>query len=398
MKLRFLIAALCLLGIGVWSSGCADKEPLGDPIDPSHFDGPVYMRILSGGRYAIVNNSNYTLAHVTGSLIVVDLQERKILPDATFAVPSLSRCFTLNPDESRLYLVDSQRDSLLVYKVTRTSDSSQPVEFEQILLSDIEKEDLDGGIEVGEDPNGCVFVDRGAGKNNRVYVSNVTTADVTVFDPDENVVYDYNQQESDKTGLRLDSVETLEMRRPYIGIGANRFFKDPSTGLLWLTVTGSDDVFVLDPMEDEIEAVVEMDGITPSGGTRSAVVSGGVLWASHNGLDGVVAADVSDVSDDGQPWEILTGRWFDFVATGKDPEDIALNATGDLLYVANFGERSVSVVDTSIRAVVSSIEVGKAPLELVVNSDRNELYVINFLDNSISVVDMASGSVVGTIR
>jgi YVTN family beta-propeller protein len=59
------------------------------------------------------------------------------------------------------------------------------------------------------------------------------------------------------------------------------------------------------------------------------------------------------------------------------------------LYVTSSDEDRVSIVDTEILAVVGDVKVGDAPFDIVYNPDRAEVYVTNFGDDTLTVLDVS---------
>jgi YVTN family beta-propeller protein len=57
------------------------------------------------------------------------------------------------------------------------------------------------------------------------------------------------------------------------------------------------------------------------------------------------------------------------VAVGSEPTGVALSPTGKLAVVANFGETTVSIVDTETLQVVSRVEVGSNPRAVAISND-----------------------------
>ena len=64
--------------------------------------------------------------------------------------------------------------------------------------------------------------------------------------------------------------------------------------------------------------------------------------------------------------------------------------TGDTL------DNSVSIVDTAINVVVSTIDVGSGPQGIAITPDGAKAYVSNFNDDTVSVIDIRSNEVVAT--
>jgi YVTN family beta-propeller protein len=66
----------------------------------------------------------------------------------------------------------------------------------------------------------------------------------------------------------------------------------------------------------------------------------------------------------------------------------AFHPTGAYLFVALETSRQVAVVNASAGTELFRIEVGRAPQGLAVSSDGTRLYVQNFMDRSLSVIDL----------
>ncbi len=77
---------------------------------------------------------------------------------------------------------------------------------------------------------------------------------------------------------------------------------------------------------------------------------------------------------------------------GRMPADIAIDASGERLYIANGGANSVSVIDTIQRRVVGVVGVGESPTELAVSPDGTTLAVTNRASNSVSLMEIPSHS------
>ena len=81
------------------------------------------------------------------------------------------------------------------------------------------------------------------------------------------------------------------------------------------------------------------------------------------------------------------------IPVGAQPFGVA--AAGGLLYVANSGGSTLSVIDSATNTVTGSIAVGNAPGEIVIDGGR--AYVGNFNDGTVSVVDTATRSTLATL-
>lgn len=103
--------------------------------------------------------------------------------------------------------------------------------------------------------------------------------------------------------------------------------------------------------------------------------------------------------------DLKAGRELAEVETGLHPCDLALDAAGNLLYVANANSDTISVIDTQARKVVRTIGIrpdnalpfGSAPNALALSSDGKTLYVANGGNNAVAVIDSQLGSLLGFV-
>ncbi|MCG5430912.1 Ig-like domain-containing protein [Mycobacterium sp. MYCO198283] len=78
---------------------------------------------------------------------------------------------------------------------------------------------------------------------------------------------------------------------------------------------------------------------------------------------------------------------------GTNPFGVAV--AGSRAYVANQGNDSVSVINTSTNAVVATINVGSSPMGVAASADGSRVYVAG--NNTVSVINTATNTVVSNI-
>ena len=84
------------------------------------------------------------------------------------------------------------------------------------------------------------------------------------------------------------------------------------------------------------------------------------------------------------------------IAVGSIPFGIAVTPNGKFAYVTNFGSNAVSVIDTGTNAVtVPAIIVGSSPKGIAITPDGNSVYVANSGSNTVSVIDTGTNTVIG---
>ncbi len=71
-------------------------------------------------------------------------------------------------------------------------------------------------------------------------------------------------------------------------------------------------------------------------------------------------------------------------------------APGPFAYIANYGSNNVSVIDTSINAVVATVAVETNPYGIAIKPDGTRVYVTNAGSSNVSVIDTSNNTVVVT--
>jgi YVTN family beta-propeller protein len=73
-------------------------------------------------------------------------------------------------------------------------------------------------------------------------------------------------------------------------------------------------------------------------------------------------------------------------------------AAGPKAYVGNFGDNTVSVVDTGTGAVVATIPVAQGPHGMAISKDGKTVYITGDGSTSLSIIDTATDKVVKTVE
>lgn len=78
------------------------------------------------------------------------------------------------------------------------------------------------------------------------------------------------------------------------------------------------------------------------------------------------------------------------------PYGVAVTPDGSKVYVTNLNDNAVSVIDTAMNKVITTISVGPNPLAVAVTPDGSKVYVTNNNADSVSVIDTATNTVIGS--
>jgi YVTN family beta-propeller protein len=76
------------------------------------------------------------------------------------------------------------------------------------------------------------------------------------------------------------------------------------------------------------------------------------------------------------------------IAVGDLPRCVRISPDGKRAYVSNFGDGSVSVIDTIAQCVTDTVEVGGHPEALAVSPDGHHLYVGDYWSGTVTVLSV----------
>jgi YVTN family beta-propeller protein len=114
----------------------------------------------------------------------------------------------------------------------------------------------------------------------------------------------------------------------------------------------------------------------------------GIVWAANRGT----SMNATDVVQFDAKSGAVRGR----VHVGVSPYELALTKDGRRLFVSNWGDKSVSVVDAGSLKVIKTIPVGFNPNDMVLSAD-GRLFVACSNENTVYVIDSRTLEVLETI-
>ncbi len=117
-----------------------------------------------------------------------------------------------------------------------------------------------------------------------------------------------------------------------------------------------------------------------------------MIYVANAGSDSVSMIDPYNVS------KYTEGSIAANTAVGKAPQAVTVNPNTNMIYVANFYPNSVSVIDgTSGKVLANNVTVGKFPQAVAVNPYTNMIYVANSGSDSVSVIDGSINNIVAGV-
>ncbi len=141
--------------------------------------------------------------------------------------------------------------------------------------------------------------------------------------------------------------------------------------------------------------------VAGAGGTPDSVIATitvgskprALLWDSlHNKVFVANYNDSSVTVIDGASNQIQTT-----IPVGKFPYALCLNTVNGNVYVANQISGTVTVIDGASNQVIATVGVGSYPQALCFNPSTNRLYVSNYRSATVTVLDGASNQVITTV-
>jgi len=94
------------------------------------------------------------------------------------------------------------------------------------------------------------------------------------------------------------------------------------------------------------------------------------------------------------------GETFTTVDVGKYPRSIAVNPVTNKVYVVNFGDKTVTVINGDTAVPITTLVVGTYPSAVTVNPATNKIYVLNqeqIGNGTVTVIDGVTDTVSATV-
>lgn len=126
---------------------------------------------------------------------------------------------------------------------------------------------------------------------------------------------------------------------------------------------------------------------------QSSNAGGGVEEEPDNSQTTTETGGGTEQADEPDNTEITSTR----ITVGKAPHGLAVNKSNTKLYVTNFNDGSVGVIDLTSGEMVDTIKVEKGPVNIVLSQDNAIAYVSNELSDTISIIDTAQKTVIDTV-
>lgn len=221
---------------------------------------------------------------------------------------------------------------------------------------------------------------RRPGANQRVYVTNEDSGDVTVIDAEDDRVVASISVGTRPRGLRVDHAA----RRLYVAVtGSTKAGPTAVAAALPPENPATDGIAVVDLEGGAVVARLP-SGRTP--GTLALLQGAGRLFVSNEETAGLSLVNVT------------SSRLVRTLGVGVEPSGVELRPDGEVAYVASEGSHRVDVIAVASFTRIAIVETGLRPRSVAFTPDGERAYVANELSASLTVVDAGAHRPIATIE
>ena len=416
-----IAAAVVMGGCGVAETGTPP------PNDALYY--PVGIVAHPDGRYLYISNAVFDRKFNAGTITVYDTFARRLLPHATRRTGLFAGELAIGR-----FAADGKRENsdLMLYTVTREND--------QLLALQVNAGEGDHAdhLSCEDDANGLCVPPWTADRLERTSSAQLLAEDpfgihanvdgLFLTHVGDGVVsyWGFDQQPESSTKwvegqcrIKLPQGAGSVAAHPILNWAyvTDRFGNTIQTiERLHPLNRGERGVTTEDPCRLELRNEIVINHTEFRGGARGLAFSAdGTLLYVAGSFDGSLLIYDTSIRDGGRP----RNAFVDSIPIGSGPNVVRVAGLrpgesravvepntgsvnpvidekgGGLVYVTDFNEDRVSVIDPQIRQVVARIDVGDGPNDITFAPDGEEklwAYVTNFADHTLSVIDIEPGS------
>jgi len=220
-----------------------------------------------------------------------------------------------------------------------------------------------------------------AGRNPPRVLSRFITPRNILFGPDGG--YFYVSDSSLGEVVEIDANKMEVARRFALGAGAFGTAIAPDGRILFVNNEAASTLTMVDIPSGLTEAVVTGFSQPRQGIKLSA--DGKTVFVTNFGNDQVIVVD-AEVRK-------IVGRIGGF----NKIRAISLTRECDILYAANSGSNSIAVVDLAAESITNIIPVGRDPYGATLSADQTQLLTSSKLDGTLDILDLRTGQIVKSI-
>jgi DNA-binding beta-propeller fold protein YncE len=378
---------MILLALGAMVSlGACDEAPLIESDFDQTLNAPGFALNVPSSDYVLISNTNINLVERRGSVVLLNTVTGELLEESRTPTTNFGTSFYLDVDRSRLIIPDLD-ESLLFYDFSVTDDQ---LNLEPIDVSPKTDENIINGMHVDELPKDVLLVQTQT--RGDLYLVSHQSGTIGVIDADDLTLFDQDPERED-VGFVLFSSLTADRVDSLPGVGAGLMYLQNDTGLVYVTNSRSNQMYVLDPEALDVEVMLDFSSIAGATvGLRDIVIDDDQrAYIAHGGLQSLLVVDVSGVVDNGVSYEVSQPVLIDIIPLEGVPNDLEINDTQDVLHVALQNQNEVVSISINGLTLDQRVELseGRGPSKLYYDADQAQLWSLDFFSNTLTSFDVA---------
>ncbi len=365
---------IIIVFISLFFMSCA-SEQLSDPTPKDKLIYPVTLSVSKDGKRLFVANSNFDLRYRGASIVVIDLETQKIIPEETKILDSFLADMEVDNDENLLFVISKDSGKLYAYNISETSPYLSCNEYEN------GKCDVNNMLTLSFDTPASMTIDK---TRKLIYIAHKSGPSVSI------VKYEKKNGVLNLRLLKSLTVKNLTGRASDIEYNENL-----------------DKVFVT---SDYTKYVIAFKPLMDYYGNINKVKYFPLIKVTNRALLLNSYSEVEDISffedkmflsmSNPSSISILTkqksenGDIFSFdksIYTDYFPVRTLCTDNGTCL-TSLYESRKLAIVDVNKGLLLSNIDINKRGYDMVYSSAGKEIYVTLFVDNAIMILDADADS------
>ena len=255
-----------------------------------------------------------------------------------------------------------------------------------------------GSISVNNTPNSITFNQT----NNKLYVVNKSSNNVSVIDCDDNsitntitgftnphsCVYNINNNKVYVTNQTASSVSVINCETntvtstiSSVGTAPTYMTYNTNNNSIYVTDQVTSSIYVINCNTNSITATIT--GNTPTG--LSNITTGNTLYVTNTSSNNISVIDCSS--------NIVTST----ISFSGTPFQLAYSSRNNNLYVNLTGDTNIYKIDCNDNTIKKTIPISAYSYTLTYNQGGNSIYTNNYVNNTVSIIDCDTDLLFDTI-
>ncbi len=360
--------------ISLFFISCA-SEQLSDPTPKDKLIYPVTLSISKDGNRLFVANSNFDLRYRGASIVVIDLETQKIIPEETKTLDSFLSDMEIDKDENLLFVVSKDSGKLYAYNISETSPYLSCNEYENGSCN------VNNILQLSFDSPASMTIDR---TRKLIYIAHKSGANVSI------VKYEKKDGILSLRLLKSLTVKDLTGRASDIEYNKN-------LDRVFITSDYTKYVIAFKPLMDYYGNINKVKYFPLIKVTNRAL-----LLNSYSQVEDIsffedkmflsisnpssISILTKQKSDNGDVFSFDKSIYTDYfpVRTLCTDNGVCLSSL--------YESRKLAVLDISKGLLLNNLNIEKRGYDMAYSSIKKEIYITLFVDNSIMILDVDPNS------